>query len=121
MDLNFKGRTALVSSASGIGVGAARALTWDGFHIVMPARHHDLLQHIVGQIGTPGIDRPIHTTGDVTVAWNVVRIAAETSDAATSAANKSSRSSTRLRKATVPSSTSTSPSATYASRKALAI
>lgn len=78
MDLNLKGRTALVSGAStGIGVGVARVLAREGVRVVITARRHDLLEQIARQIEVTGTDRPIVTSGDVTDAGDVVRIAAE--------------------------------------------
>lgn len=78
MDLNLKGRTALVSGASaGIGAGVARVLAQEGVRIAITARRRDLLEHLAVQIAGTGAETPIVVTGDVTDADDAKRIVAE--------------------------------------------
>ncbi|NDP48388.1 MAG: SDR family oxidoreductase [Sulfuriferula multivorans] len=78
MDLNFKGRTALVSGASaGIGAGVARVLAQEGVRIAITARRRDLLEHLSAGIAAAGASAPIIVTGDLTDALDTQRIVAE--------------------------------------------
>ena len=78
MDLNLKGRTALVSGASaGIGAGVARVLAQEGVRIAITARRRDLLEHLSAGIAVAGSSAPVIVTGDVTDAQDTQRIVAE--------------------------------------------
>ncbi|MFC5475321.1 SDR family NAD(P)-dependent oxidoreductase [Paraherbaspirillum soli] len=78
MELNLKGRTALVSGASaGIGAGVARILAQQGVRVAITARRRDLLEQLAAQIAATGAEAPIVVTGDVTAADDAKRIVAE--------------------------------------------
>ncbi|MFZ6690002.1 SDR family NAD(P)-dependent oxidoreductase [Undibacterium sp. SXout11W] len=75
MELNLKGRTALVSGASaGIGAGVARVLAQEGVLVAITARRRDLLEHLAAQIVGTGAEMPIIVTGDVTDSDDAKRI-----------------------------------------------
>jgi short-subunit dehydrogenase len=51
MDLNLRGKRALVTGAStGIGVGIAKALAQEGVELVLTARRTDLLDQVARDI-----------------------------------------------------------------------
>ncbi|MET7014237.1 SDR family oxidoreductase [Uliginosibacterium flavum] len=78
MDLNIKGRAALVSGASaGIGAGVARVLAREGVRLAITARRGDLLARLATQIAGTGAERPLVVIGDVTVAADATRIVAQ--------------------------------------------
>lgn len=78
MDLNLKGRTALVSGAStGIGTGIARVLAQEGVRVAITARRIDLLERLAAEIAGSGAEAPVVVIGDVTDAGDVTRIVAE--------------------------------------------
>ena len=78
MDLDIRGRTALVSGASaGIGAGVARLLAQQGLHIAITARRRHLLEQLAAQIAGPGVRTPVVVTGDVSDAAQAQRIVAE--------------------------------------------
>src|SRR5437879_2280973 len=53
MELNLRGRTALVTGASkGIGLAIARSLAQEGCHVHLVARRHAELQKVADQIKT---------------------------------------------------------------------
>lgn len=82
MDLNVKGRAALVSGASsGIGAGVARVLAHVGVRVAITARRVDLLDKLAAEIVAGGGERPLIVTGDITDADDVARIAAQTTAA----------------------------------------
>lgn len=83
MDLQLRGRTALVSGASsGIGAGVARVLAREGARVVITARRRDVLERLAHRIGEAGDVPPVVVAGDVTDADDVTRIVAEASAAA---------------------------------------
>jgi 3-oxoacyl-[acyl-carrier protein] reductase len=90
MDLNLKGRTALVTGASaGIGAGVARVLAQLGVRVAMTARRGDALETLAAQIAAQidaltdaqfagsAVHAPVVVTGDVTDAHAVQRLVAE--------------------------------------------
>jgi 3-oxoacyl-[acyl-carrier protein] reductase len=78
MDLNLKGRTALVSGAStGIGAGIARVLAKEGVRVAVTARRINRLERLAVEIAGTGAEVPVVVTGDVTDADDVTRIVAE--------------------------------------------
>lgn len=78
MDLDHKGRAALVSGASaGIGAEVTRVLAQEGVRVAITARRRDLLEHLAAQIAGTGAETPIVVSGDVTDAGDVKRIVAE--------------------------------------------
>ncbi|GGF64982.1 3-oxoacyl-ACP reductase [Azorhizobium oxalatiphilum] len=80
MDLQLKGRVALVSGASsGIGAGVARVLAREGARVAITARRAEKLETLADEIAAQGAERPLVVAGDVTSAADVARIAAETS------------------------------------------
>lgn len=82
MNLNLKGRAALVSGASaGIGAGVARVLAREGVRVAITARRGDLLEHLAAQITDTGAERPLVVIGDVTDAGDAARIVAEAATA----------------------------------------
>ena len=59
MDLQLKGRTALVTGASsGIGRGIALALGAEGVRLAIAARRRNLLDELAGEIAASGAPRP---------------------------------------------------------------
>jgi 3-oxoacyl-[acyl-carrier protein] reductase len=78
MDLELRGRTALVTGAStGIGTGIARALGNEGVRLAITARRRELLEELAASIEMDGGVRPIVVVGDLTVAADLERIVAE--------------------------------------------
>jgi 3-oxoacyl-[acyl-carrier protein] reductase len=60
MDLQLKGRTALVTGASvGIGRGIAHALAAEGVRLALTARRMDKLQEVAGEIVSAGGAEPV--------------------------------------------------------------
>lgn len=67
MDLQLKGRTAVVTGASaGIGAGVARTLAAAGVRVALGARSQYSLAPLVGEIETASAPEPIVLVGDVT-------------------------------------------------------
>ncbi|MGE4339743.1 MAG: SDR family NAD(P)-dependent oxidoreductase, partial [Pigmentiphaga sp.] len=82
MELNLRGRTALITGASsGIGAGVARLLADEGTRIAVTARRDDQLERVASQIEASSEQVPIVVSGDVTDAADVARIAAEAATA----------------------------------------
>jgi 3-oxoacyl-[acyl-carrier protein] reductase len=82
VDLNVKGRVALISGASsGIGAGVARVLAHEGVRVAITARRADLLEKLAAEIVAGGRERPLVVAGDITDAGDIARIAAETTAA----------------------------------------
>lgn len=78
MELNLRGRTALITGASsGIGAGVARVLASEGVRIAITARRCDQLEQVASQIEASSEQVPIVVGGDMTDAAEVARIAAE--------------------------------------------
>lgn len=78
MDLNLKGRTALVTGASaGIGAGVARVLAGEGVRVALVARRGDALERLAAEIASSGAVAPVAVAGDVTDAEGVKRMVAE--------------------------------------------
>jgi 3-oxoacyl-[acyl-carrier protein] reductase len=82
MELNLKGRTAIVSGASsGIGAGIARALAREGVRVAITARRIDLLDQLATEIEAEGATRPVAVAGDITSATDLDRIVHDTTAA----------------------------------------
>lgn len=78
MDLNLKGRTALVTGASaGIGAGVARVLALEGVRVAITARRGEALERLAAEIAMGGAEAPFVVTGDITDANDVKRLVAE--------------------------------------------
>jgi 3-oxoacyl-[acyl-carrier protein] reductase len=78
MDLQLKGKTALISGAStGIGTGIARVLAKEGTRIAITARRRELLDQLADAIAKEEVARPVVIPGDITNAGEIARIAAE--------------------------------------------
>ncbi|MSP68487.1 MAG: SDR family oxidoreductase [Alphaproteobacteria bacterium] len=59
MDLQLKGKTALVTGASrGIGAGTARVLAAEGCRVAITARRGELLEGLADSIAKTGVERP---------------------------------------------------------------
>jgi 3-oxoacyl-[acyl-carrier protein] reductase len=72
MELDLKGRTALVTGAStGIGAGIARMLAKEGARVAITARRAVRLEQLADQIASTGSSRPVVVAGDVTLAQEV--------------------------------------------------
>ena len=78
MDLNLRGRTALVTGASaGIGAGVARVLAHEGVHVAIAARRGEALEQLAAQLAAGSAMAPVVVKGDVTDANDVKRLVAE--------------------------------------------
>jgi 3-oxoacyl-[acyl-carrier protein] reductase len=66
MDLQLKGRTALVTGASiGIGQGIALGLAREGVRLAIAARRRELLDEVAGQITKAGGSKPVTIVADL--------------------------------------------------------
>jgi 3-oxoacyl-[acyl-carrier protein] reductase len=66
LDLQLKGRPALVTGASrGIGRGAAKILAAEGCKVAICARRKELLEEVAAEIEADGHDRPLIINEDV--------------------------------------------------------
>jgi 3-oxoacyl-[acyl-carrier protein] reductase len=75
MDLQLKGRTALVTGASmGIGRAIARALGSEGVKLAVAARHTELLETLAGEMAAAGALKPAIIGADLTAAGAPERI-----------------------------------------------
>ncbi len=82
MDLQLKGRTALVTGASaGIGAGVVECLAREGALVVATARRADLLEKLADRVEAAGGTRPVIIAGDITDKADVTRIAREAAEA----------------------------------------
>jgi 3-oxoacyl-[acyl-carrier protein] reductase len=85
MELQLRGRTALVSGAStGIGAGIARCLAAEGVRVALTARRRELLDQLCDEIVDHGGPRPAVAIGDLRSAGDVARIAADAAAALSS-------------------------------------
>lgn len=76
MDLELRGRTALVTGASrGIGGGIAKALASEGALVAITARRVELLNSLAAEIVEAGGTRPAIIVGDLTRREDVARLA----------------------------------------------
>src|SRR5688572_19637181 len=81
MDLQLKGRAALVTGASiGIGRGIALALAREGVRLAIVARRADLLEATAGDIVAAGGERPTLIVADLLQEGSPARIAKEALD-----------------------------------------
>ncbi len=77
MDLQLKGRRALVTGASvGIGRGIAKALAAEGVHLALSARRGDKLREVAAEIKAAGGVEPVLIEQDMLAADASQRIAA---------------------------------------------
>lgn len=82
MDLQLKGRTALVTGASaGIGAGIVEVLAREGATVVATARRSDLLEALAEKVAAAGSGRLVLIPGDITDKADVVRIVQEAAQA----------------------------------------
>ncbi|MFZ4286246.1 SDR family oxidoreductase [Variovorax sp. HJSM1_2] len=78
MDLNLRGRTALVTGASaGIGAGVARVLAHEGVRLALVARRGAALAQLAAQLADSHGLAPVVVAADVTEPNQVKRLAAE--------------------------------------------
>ncbi|WP_244101951.1 SDR family NAD(P)-dependent oxidoreductase [Burkholderia ambifaria] len=82
MDLELKGRTALISGASsGIGAGIARVLAKQGVRVAVTARRSERLIMLATEIENFGGETPVVLTGDVTDVADISRIVGDAESA----------------------------------------
>ncbi len=82
MDLQLKGRTALVTGASmGIGRAIARALGAEGVKTAIVARRSELLETLAGEMATAGAPKPAIIATDITADGAPARISAAAREA----------------------------------------
>jgi 3-oxoacyl-[acyl-carrier protein] reductase len=75
MDLQLKGRTALVTGASmGIGRAIARGLGAEGVKLAVVARRTELLETLAGELAAAGAPKPAIIGADITAAGAPERI-----------------------------------------------
>src|SRR5476651_295605 len=75
MDLQLKGRTAVVTGASmGIGRAIARGLGAEGVTVVAVARRAELLETLAGEMTVAGTPRPTTIAADIMAADAPARI-----------------------------------------------
>ncbi len=82
MDLQLKGRTALVTGASaGIGRGIVEVLAREGAVVVATSRRTDLLETLAEKVASEGNGRLVLVPGDITDKADVARIARDAAQA----------------------------------------
>lgn len=78
MDLELKGKTALVTGASmGIGRAIATELTREGVRVAITARRGDALRKVAGELRSVGGPEPVLLEGDLYEAGTPARLARE--------------------------------------------
>ena len=83
MDLQLKGRAALVTGASaGIGRGIVEVLAREGAVVVATSRRTDLLETLAEKVASEGNGRLVLVPGDITDRADVARIARDAAQAA---------------------------------------
>ena len=81
MDLQLKGKTALVTGASmGIGRGVALALAREGVRLALMARRAELLEELAVEIASAGATRPVLIVQDLLQEGSAQRIASAALD-----------------------------------------
>jgi 3-oxoacyl-[acyl-carrier protein] reductase len=81
MDLQLKGKTALVTGGSvGIGTGIAHVLAEEGCKVAITARREDLLNEVADDIAAAGYDRPTVIVQDIAADGAADNLAAAVGD-----------------------------------------
>ena len=76
MDLQLKGRTALVTGASaGIGAGIAECLGREGVRLALAGRDNSRLEAVARRLAEVGAPAPLLATGDIATADGIAEIA----------------------------------------------
>ena len=76
MDLQLKGRTALVTGASaGIGTGIAECLGREGVQLALAGRDRSRLEGVARHLAAIGAPPPVLVTGDIAAAEGIAQIA----------------------------------------------
>jgi 3-oxoacyl-[acyl-carrier protein] reductase len=78
MELNLRGKTALITGASaGIGLSIAKELASEGVRVALVARNRDALERTADEIAASSGTEPLVLTADVGVPDDILRVMAE--------------------------------------------